>query len=121
MANAKRRRRTRHIRKTPGITTLSGLGSEHQRTRKIRLAEFVDGDPCPYGRRCLHWPNIGMHLWQGLDLGDIVPRVLGGAAYGAENKRLEHADCNRHHGARLGNMLRKRGAVVRVPTRTSRW
>jgi hypothetical protein len=120
MTTARRRQRNGRRRNPPGNTTAVGLGAEHQATRAALLAIHTDGDPCPYGRACLYWPDTGMFVSQGLDAGHSRPRALGGT----KADRLEHAKCNRSHGARLGNLIRRSGrssAPRRRPGFVSRW
>lgn len=74
-----------------GTTTERGYGSDHQQLREQLL-------PGAYGQPC---PKCGelMHEWQPLDLGHTDDR----AGYTG----MEHASCNRGHGAAMGN--RRRG------------
>jgi len=52
-------------------TTQRGLGYDHQRTRRERMAQLRDGDPCP---RC----GGPMFRGQYLDLDDFPGRIFGG-------------------------------------------
>jgi hypothetical protein len=83
-------------------------GHEHQVTAKAMVESYADGTArCPYA----DCPYPGRWMWrsQGLDAGHVVSRMLGG---GAGPKRLEHAHCNRSHGATMGNAARKKRAQV---------
>ena len=78
-------------------TTQRGLGYDHQRTRRERLAQLRDGDPCP---RC----GGPMFRGQYLDLDDFPGRVFGGP----QVKLLAHRSCNRRAGARQRELAKRR-------------
>jgi hypothetical protein len=78
------------------VTTLNAYDHRHRLERIRLITHLIDGTPCP---RC----GRGMYRAQALDLGHADAVVLGGA-HGP--RRLEHARCNRRHGATLGNRLR---------------
>jgi ribosomal protein S27AE len=87
-----------------GTTTQRGLGSDHQKLRKHKLATLQDGTPC---RRCGHSRYHPQRCpygpcWQcTLDLGHATDRVFGGQG----PRELEHRKCNRSAGTRLRNRL----------------
>lgn len=101
-------------------TTERGLGNEHQRRKRLLMAQLLRSGPRPC-RRCGHLmyhPQQceAVHVesqrcrWCRLDLGhpDHAPRALGGVSSTEDD--LEHAHCNRGAGARLGAALRVRAS-----------
>jgi hypothetical protein len=87
-------------------TTQRGLGYDHQRTRRERLAQLRDGDPCP---RC----GGPMFRSQHLDLDHLPGRVFGGP----QVKLLAHRSCNRRAGAAMREAKRRaiRQAAATIP------
>jgi hypothetical protein len=77
-------------------TTQRGLGYDHQLTRRERLAQLRDGDPCP---RC----GGPMFRGQYLDLDDFPGRIFGGP----QVKVLAHRYCNRRAGARQREIAKR--------------
>jgi hypothetical protein len=71
-------------------TTQRGLGYDHQRIRRERMAALRDGDPCP---RC----GGPMFRGQYFDLDDFPGRMFGGP----QVKLLAHRYCNRRAGAAM--------------------
>lgn len=78
-----------------------GLGTAHDKARALAWATFVDGTACPYGRRCLYWPNTAMRTWMALDLSHAVDRAVSGGT--DDRAALAHARCNRSWGSRAQN------------------
>lgn len=74
----------------------TAYGTEHQR-RRAELLPAAYNTPCP---RCGRLMLRG----QELDLGHSEDLALNP---GAKGDRIEHADCNRAAGGRLGHYLRQ--------------
>jgi hypothetical protein len=102
-----------------GTTTQRGLGADHQRIRRQRMAALRDGQPCPRTEICGGLPmyataaaaaraGLPRKLWL-LDLDDYPGRWYGGP----QIKRLAHRYCNRRAGQLFGARLR--AAKRRLP------
>lgn len=95
-------------------TTQRGLGWTH-RQRRAQLVPRAIGRPCPGtsdGRRSPRCVGI-MTDPRLMDLDHTTPRALGGHI----GDRVCCRYCNRWHGARLGNALRRTAVTVT----TLRW
>lgn len=91
-------------------TTQRQLGYPHQRLRS-RLLPQAYGTPCP---------KCGKLMLQGqdLDLDHDLPRALGGRA---GQGRMAHRHCNRSHGAKLGQAMRKARKLPTQRISSRRW
>ena len=112
----------RHHELTRRTTTERGLGSEHQREKRVQKRDLSarPGLPCPRcGGPMYATPEqaaaAGLpRRLRYIDLDDFPGRIYGGV----QVKLLAHRYCNRSAGARLGN--RRRG-LKRAAEKYNRW
>jgi hypothetical protein len=81
-------------RRQHGTTAQRGLGTAHQRARKLLLTQLRAGAVmfCPF---C----QAQLRFGERIDLDHSLPRVYGGTT----GDRLAHASCNRAAGAIISN------------------